>query len=382
MFQSSPMTLLHELDAATLAVLVLRHGRRRARRLLSSVTPLTPRDRSVCLDAVLAGQPVAGAFAHARRQRWLAGLPRGLARQAAWWRSHCGARGVALLGWNDPAFPESLRQIPDPPLALYLRGDASRLGEPAIALVGARRATRGALDLARQLAAGLARAGLQVVSGLAIGCDGAAHQGALDTGRTIAVLGSGLGCISPPSHRPLAAAIVDCGGTLVSEYPPDLAPDRHQFPERNRLISGLSRAVLVIEAGARSGSLITARFAAEQGREVMAVPGAVAGGRNTGGHRLLRDGAALVESVPDVLEVLGWGDGPAMDAGAPGAARPEHPLGARLLDCLEAEPLALDVLAARLGMPVRTLSAVLVDLELDGFVRRSGGGYIRSPADS
>jgi len=371
------MTLLHELDAATLALLAQRCGRRRAHRLLAAATPLTRDARWDCLEALLAGEPAGKAFAAASaRQRWLAGLPRSLMQQARWWREHCRAEGVSLFGWNDPQFPETLRQIPDPPLALYLRGKPERLSAPAIALVGARRASPMSLALARQLAEGLAGAGLQVVSGLAIGCDGAAHEGALQSGHTVAVLGSGLSRISPARHLRLARAIVAGGGTLVSEYPPCLAPDRHQFPERNRLISGLCRAVLVIEAGARSGSLITARFAAEQGRDVLAVPGPVAGGRNAGAHRLLRDGAALVESVADVLAALDWHE-PA-PAPPPG---PTDPRAASLLDCLDGEPLGLDALAGRSGFAVETLTALLVDLELDGFVRRCPGGYIRCPFD-
>lgn len=205
------------------------------------------------------------------------------------------------------ALPERLRVIPDPPRRLYARGAVEALAAPSVAIVGSRRATRAGRQFAEALAGDLAAAGLVVVSGLAYGIDAAAHRGALvGGGRTVAVLGSGLGHVYPRQHAALAAEIVDGGGALVSEYPDDRAPRKHQFPERNRLISGLSLGVVIVEATTKSGSLITARMAAEQGREVMAVPGPVTSPLSGGCHRLLKSGAALIESADDVLYAVGY----------------------------------------------------------------------------
>jgi DNA processing protein len=179
------------------------------------------------------------------------------------------------------------------------------MARAAIAIVGSRAASPVALETAFSMAAGLARAGVTVVSGMARGVDGAAHRGALTAGRTVAVLGCGVDVAYPRSHATLAAGVVT-QGALVSEFPPSMPPLAHHFPRRNRVISGLSDAVVIVEAAERSGSLITARLALEQGRDVMAVPGSVAGGRNRGGHALIRDGAALVETAGDVLTELGW----------------------------------------------------------------------------
>ena len=229
--------------------------------------------------------------------------------------------GAGVLSIFDAHYPEVLRHIPDPPLIIFVRGAVSALtdGAPKVAVVGARRASRSGRDFAESLGQTLAQAGVNVVSGLAIGVDGAAHRGAClavhgDGHRacpTIAVLGSGLKQIYPATHTRLAEEILRCGGTLLSEYPDRMTPRAHHFPERNRIISGLANAVVVIEAGARSGSLITARLALEQGREVLAVPGPVTSPLSRGCHRLIRQGAELVESADDVLAALGMVGGEA-----------------------------------------------------------------------
>ena len=213
---------------------------------------------------------------------------------------------IAALPWFHPTYPALLREIVDPPIVLWLVGAAACLSEPAVAIVGSRRATPAGIAVARRIGRGLAEAGLVVVSGLARGIDGAAHQGALDAGgRTVAILGCGADVVYPPEHASLAKRVAEAGA-LVSEFPPCTPPLPRHFPLRNRIISGLSRAVVVIEASDRSGSLITARAALDQGRDVLAVPGNVASGRYSGCHALIKDGAPLVETVEDVLNELGW----------------------------------------------------------------------------
>ncbi len=295
--------------------------------------------------------------------------------------SDCARQGVVLLGGEDAGFPELLRQIPDPPLALFVRGALPDPGAAAVAVVGARRCSRLGREVAYQLAREMGSTGISVVSGLALGIDAAAHQGSLDAGghgRTVAVLGSGLAQIYPRSNATLADRILGEGGSLISEYPPATPPAKHRFPERNRLISGLSHGVVVVEAGERSGSLITARLALEQGREVMAVPGPVSGGASRGCHRLLREGAALVECAEHVFEALNL-PSPA----SAGDLRVEAAdLGERLAGVLAVvEPVTttMDELVALTGMAPEALSVCLIDLELAGFVEQVHGGYIRRP---
>jgi DNA processing protein len=299
-----------------------------------------------------------------------------------------GGGGQSLLSWFDPDFPEPLRQIPDPPLLLYLQGPSAALNGTAVAVVGARRCTRLGSGLAESFAERLAGLGLVVVSGLAYGIDAAAHRGALRTGVTVAVLGSGLGNVQPRSHRSLGRRILESGGCLLSEYPAATPGAKHRFPERNRLISGLCRGVIVVEAGERSGSLITAGFALEQGREVMAVPGPVGSGVSRGCHRLLRDGAALVEDVDDVLATLdldGFGASAAQGDGSGAMSRMRSRAAefsdshAAVLEVVASLPTPLDEILAATGLPAEQALARLVDLELDGFVERSPGGYSRRP---
>ncbi|MGE0394573.1 MAG: DNA-processing protein DprA [Vicinamibacterales bacterium] len=284
------------------------------------------------------------------------------------------AAGIACLAVTDTSYPVRLTTIPDPPPVIWLRGDPLSTAGPAVAIVGSRAASPVALEVAFSLAAGVARAGVTVVSGMARGVDGAAHRGALTAGRTVGVLGSGVDVVYPRGHRTLAEAVV-AHGALVSEFPPGTPPLAHHFPQRNRVISGLADAVVIVEAAERSGSLITARLALEQGRDVLAVPGSVAGGRNRGGHALIRDGAALVESAEDVFRELGWLVPAAREA--EGAGSPE-PTGLVAL-MPPGEACSLDWLAARVDRPVPAVLAELLELELAGAVSRTGGGgFMRS----
>ncbi len=288
--------------------------------------------------------------------------------------------GIRPLAWDAPDYPPALRTIPDPPLVLWAKGAAIDWARPAVAVVGARAASSLSREIARDLGEGLARGGVTVVSGLARGCDGAAHQGALAAaGLTLAVLGSGADITYPPEHEALAREIA-LTGALVSEFAPGTPPLPHHFPLRNRIIAGLSLAVVVIEAHERSGSLITAACAIEQGRDVMVVPGPVRSGRNRGAHALLKDGAALVESAADVLAELGIAA--AQHGGT--AARTPAPLrsstAALILAALDPdEGLDLDDLQGATGLDVMALTRHLTELELAGLaVRQPGGRFVRS----
>lgn len=260
-----------------------------------------------------------------------------------------------------PSFPERLAHIPTPPESLWIRGSAARLpgfSTPSIAVVGCRAASREGLENARALADGLARAGVVVVSGLARGIDAAAHRAALAAnGCTIAVLGSGLSHLYPAEHLGLAGDIARTGA-VVSEYPPRTAPQPHLFPRRNRIISGLADAVVVVEAPEKSGALITASAALDQGKDVMVVPGRVPGGPNRGGHLLIRDGAKLVETAVDILEDMGWLTR-TPPAGVPATA-------AELVE------FTVDDVAAQTGEPTAVVLARLLELELAGQIQRIG----------
>jgi len=264
--------------------------------------------------------------------------------------------------------------LTDLPPALWFQGELATAQAPAIAIVGSRAASAVAIETASRLAADVAAAGITVVSGLARGVDSVAHRAALRTGRTIAVLGSGLDCVYPAEHAPLAKEIARTG-LVLSEFPPGAPPLPHHFPMRNRLISGLAQGVVVIEASEKSGSLITASCALEQGRDVMVVPGNVLSGRNTGGHALLRDGAKIVENADDIVRELGW---------SPVCAATDE---SHINNCRRAvsgDPLIqemtpghaydVDELSMLSGLEPRQLLPRLLDLELRGFVRRAGGG--------
>jgi DNA processing protein len=292
-------------------------------------------------------------------------------------------RGITATAWSDPSYPAALAAIADPPFVLWTRGAADALERPAVALVGSRAASPHGLAVAERLAADLAARGIVVVSGLARGVDSAAHRGALEGGgSTIAVLGSGADIIYPPEHAALARDI-EAAGVVMSELVPGTPPLPLFFPLRNRIISGLSRAVVVIEAGEKSGSLITARLALDQGRDVLAVPGNVLSGRNRGAHGLLRDGAKIVENADDILEELGMiekGAVPLFPEGGAGkrgtAPFREDPV----LACLTpGEPVDLDAIAERSGVAPARLLPRLFELELNGLVARAGGGrFVRS----
>ncbi len=294
-------------------------------------------------------------------------------------RGRAAARGVQVIAWNDSRFPAALLAVADAPPVLWYRGVLDALYAPAVAIVGSRAASAVALETAACIAGDLAARGIAVVSGLARGVDSTAHRAALAAGRTIAVLGSGLERVYPAEHRSLAGDIARTG-VVFSEYPPDAPPLPFHFPLRNRLISGLSRAVVVIEASARSGSLITAACALEQGRDVMAVPGNVLTGRNRGGHALIRDGAAIVECAEDILaelgldaEVSGTAPTDATHKGSKGSADPLL----RRMDV--AVSYDLDALARLSGLDPARLLPRLLDLELRGQIRRVGGGHFIRP---
>jgi DNA processing protein len=271
------------------------------------------------------------------------------------------------LAISSPAYPPLLSQIPDPPPVLWVDGQVDALMHLSIAIVGSRAATPHGLEMAARLSGDLARAGVVVVSGLARGVDSAAHAAAVDAGgRTIGVLGCGVDRIYPAEHRDLAALMTHAGA-VVSEFPAGVPPLPHHFPLRNRIISGLSRAVIVVEAGEKSGALITATSALEQGRDVLVVPGPSANGRNRGGHLLIRDGARLVETAADVLAELGG-----ESSGPASGPVPE-------LDHLpEAVEFTVDDVAAATGEPASVVLTRLLELELAGRIQRiEGGRFVR-----
>lgn len=276
-------------------------------------------------------------------------------------------------------YPTALAAIDDPPPVLWTRGPRTALDAPSVAIVGSRAGSAYALTVAEQLAADLAAEKVTVVSGLARGVDSAAHRGALSVkGCTVAVLGCGVDVVYPPEHAALSRDIAT-RGALVSEFVPGTPPHPRFFPQRNRIISGLVRAVVVVEAGEKSGSLITARCALEQGRDVLAVPGSILNGRNRGGHALLRDGAKIVESVDDILEELGAGPDTRGSTARPGPLAPDGSgivsAGQEILTCMvPGEPCDLDLIATRLGLGAAELLPRLFELEIRGLVRRAGGG--------
>jgi DNA processing protein len=289
--------------------------------------------------------------------------------------------GLARISSGHLSYPPALAAIHDPPGALWIRGSADALRAPAVAIVGSRAASPYGREVARRLGADLARRRITVVSGMARGIDAAAHLGALDAGgSTIAVLGCGADVIYPAEHGALAERICE-RGALISEFPPGTPPLAFHFPRRNRIISGLCLAVVVVEAAEGSGSLITADFALEQGRAVLAVPGNVLGGRNQGAHALLRDGAKLVESADDILDEIpqgmrDWGLG-ISHAAEPKAASPasQDPI---LKSMTDGEPYDLDELSEVCGVDRVRLLPRLLELELGGAVRRvDGGRFVR-----
>lgn len=295
-------------------------------------------------------------------------------------------QGIALVHWGHADYPPLLREIHAAPPLLYLRGQREILTQPQLAIVGSRNASRAGLDHARQFARALAERGFVITSGLALGVDGAAHRGALDAGgRTLAVLGTGVDVAYPAAHQTLVQDLLP-QGALISEYPPGLPPRAGHFPRRNRIISGMSRGTLVVEASLRSGSLITARLALEQGREVFAIPGSIHNPLSRGCHQLIRQGASLVESVADIEEELSawWQSDSQPDEAAEDTPReqaliPEH-LDVReqqVLAVLDFDPCSTDALCDRSGLSADALMQSLLLLEMEGLVATVPGGYQR-----
>lgn len=289
-----------------------------------------------------------------------------------------------ILTLSDPGYPSLLREIPDPPPLLFVRGDATLLSRPQLAMVGSRNPTPGGRQTATDFARQIAQCGLVVTSGMALGIDAASHLGALaGGGRTLAVSGTGPDLVYPARHRELAGKIIN-QGAVVTEFPPGTPPVAANFPRRNRIISGMSLGTLVVEAAPRSGSLITARLAAEQGREVFAVPGSIHNPLARGCHALIRQGAKLVETIDDILEELGAlatftmasRERPAAAVNSVGSApSDEHKL---LFENIGFEPISIDMLVERSGLTADVVSSMLLTLELQGCVTSTGGLYCRT----
>jgi DNA processing protein len=280
-------------------------------------------------------------------------------------------RGIRILTWLDEEYPKRLKEIDQPPPVLYTLGEITSEDDWGVAIVGTRRITGYGRQVAEEVASVLARRGITVVSGLARGVDAVAHQSAVSAGgRTLAVLGSGVDRLYPPEHRNLAERIVQ-KGALVSDYAPGTPPDAANFPPRNRIISGLSRAVVVIEAGEDSGALITASFAADQGREVFAVPGNINAPQSQGTNRLIRDGARPLLNPQDLLGALNLEM--VVEHRQARTALPTDATEAALLGILGNEPLHVDEIQSQSGLAVEKVSAALALMELKGMVRQVGG---------
>ena len=289
--------------------------------------------------------------------------------------------GHTLIRWGGADYPPLLARIPDPPVLLYALGDTADLLLPLLAIVGSRKPTRGGLDIATTLADELCGAGFGVVSGLALGIDTAAHRSALAAGgRTVAVLGTGIDRVYPAANQALATQIV-AEGCVISEFALGSEPRKGHFPRRNRLISGLAMGTLVVEAALVSGSLITARLAAEQGREVFAVPGSIRNPMARGCHRLIREGAHLIESTDDIIAELGVMTETLKRTVQEDAAPPDSPLTPAhqaLLDTMGFDPLTVDAIAQGSALTIAEVSSMLLILELGGFVESlPGGRYAR-----
>ena len=307
----------------------------------------------------------------ARRQTLDSFVRHDQVRQDIEWLS---APGRSVLGLSDPRFSRLLREIPNPPAIIYCEGELALLDRPAIAVVGSRNPTPVGCESAMRFAGAIGDHRVTVVSGLALGIDSVAHRGALHTaGSTIAVCATGLDMVYPRCHRNLAREIKE-SGLMLSEFPPGTGVRRHHFPQSNRLISGLSLGTLIVEAGLGSGSLITGGFAADQGREVFALPGSVNSPLSRGPHQLIRDGACLVETPSQILEALCLAkvektghdpqvDKPARDGG--------------ILDFVDFAPTPINKIAQRSGLTIAKISAMLIRVELQGLVKTCAGGYIR-----
>jgi len=287
--------------------------------------------------------------------------------------------GNALVTLGDPAYPPALLTMPDPPPILYVKGQIALLHARSVAVVGSRSATPQGIDDATRFARTLSESGLTVVSGLAAGIDGAAHRGALSgRGSTVAVIGTGADIVYPASHHALAHQIAE-RGVLVSEWPLGTPARSANFPQRNRLIAGLSSGVLIVEAAMRSGSLITARLANEMGRDVFAIPGSIHAPLAQGSHRLIKQGAKLVETPEDVLDELGFAKAAEPRSETISAKNPLSSEAKRLLDALGHSPVTLEILAERTDMNDTLLQSTLLQLELGGqLTALPGGRYVRA----
>ncbi len=322
---------------------------------------LRQQDPAIALEAVLEGMAIPGVDVRAMCD------DARTAADGALTAAHAAA--IEVVPWFDGRYPPLLNCTSDPPPVLWARGALGVLWQPTVAIVGSRAATSYALSVGSRLGGELAQRGMVVASGLARGVDSAAHRGSLDAGgRTVAVLGSGLDRVYPTEHEELAEDITKTG-VVLSELGPGAPPLPENFPLRNRIISGISLAVVVVEASEKSGSLITARCAMEQGRDVMAVPGSVLSGRNRGSHSLLKDGAKVVETADDILEEIGW----------PGARAAEESCKLLSSDPLLAkmepgEVYGLDELVEATAMGASKLLPRLMELELQGQVAAAGGG--------
>jgi DNA processing protein len=281
-----------------------------------------------------------------------------------------------LVPFTDRRYPPLLLESPGAPACLFVRGDVDCLSMPQLAVVGSRNPTVGGVDTAQAFSASLARAGLTITSGLALGIDSAAHRGALTAGgKTVAVMGTGLARVYPASNRELAHRIADCGA-LVSEFPLDAPPRREHFPQRNRIIAGLSLGTLVVEAAVKSGSLITARLAADYGREVFALPGSIHSPQAKGCHALIKQGAKLVEMAEDIVEELGPMIG-ALQQTLQTAEKTVNQVDSEfrpLLDAMGYDPVDFDLLVERSGLTPEVISSMLLRMELAGLVELGPGG--------
>jgi DNA processing protein len=354
---------------------------------LSLVPGVGPRTRKALLECLGSAEAVFDAAPNILRE--VPGVGPKLVRAISGARTNidiaaelqlCADNGISLVVDSDEAYPKMLGEIHDPPGVLYVQGEIQPKDALAIAIVGTRHATHYGLKQAERLAEGLARAGLTIVSGLARGIDAAAHRAALRVGgRTLAVLGSGVLNVYPPEHLDLSRQVIE-SGALISESPPHSPPMSGAFPQRNRIVTGLSLGVIVVEAALRSGALISAEHAMEQGREVFAIPGRVDSRTSQGCHRLLREGAKLVENVDDVLEELG-----PLFAAAPSEDGREvrHPAELTLndqeqavLDAIQQEPTSIDQVVVGSGLPVHRVLSTISVLEMRRLVRRVSGSQV------
>jgi DNA processing protein len=283
------------------------------------------------------------------------------------------AENVKIIALGDPEYPETLSQIYLPPIILYIKGDFELLGRPAVAVVGSRTPTKYGREMARKIAGGLASRGMLVISGMAWGIDAEAHHAALENkGKTAAIFGSGIDVIYPSQHKELAAQIQG-SGYLLSEFGFGTLPDKFNFPRRNRIISGLARAVVVVEAAEKSGALVTADLAAEQGKDVFAVPGQVDNPKSQGTLNLLKQGASLATKAEDILESLGW------EISTVSPKKPDivlEPDEQKICDMVGSNPTHFDELVRRLGFNPSKLAAMILKLELAGVIVRRPGNFV------